>query len=53
MGLEKEGFSYWDEGRGKWVAKEGVYGVLVGTGSVGEMLSGEVKLEKTFEWVGL
>lgn len=51
--LGKEAFSYWDEPDACWIAPAGTYRVLVGHSSADLPLSGEVKLEKTFEWLGL
>ncbi|ORY90760.1 glycoside hydrolase family 3 protein, partial [Leucosporidium creatinivorum] len=51
--LEKEAFSWFDEGRGRWVASAGVHRVLIGNDSTDPLLEGEVVLEKEFTWIGL
>lgn len=53
LNLEKEAFSWFDEGRGRWVASAGSYTVLVGNDSTEALLKGEVVLEKEFTWIGM
>lgn len=51
--LEKAAFSWFDEGRGRWVASAGAYQVLIENDSTEALLEGEVELEKEFTWLGM
>lgn len=51
--LGKEALSFWNEALDAWSAVEGTYVVRVGGQSNDLILSGEVKLNKSFTWRGL
>jgi beta-glucosidase len=51
--LDKNAVSYWDDVINKWVCDKGEYGIQVGSSSEDMRLKASLKIDETFEWLGL